>query len=111
MTLLEVQILCPDDAVADAIAARLLEVRLAACCNRGASVHSAYRWRGALESATEVPLVVKTRTALFDALCRVVKDLHPYEVPAITATLFGAVDDEYAAWVLAETADSADPRE
>lgn len=111
MTLLEVQILCPDDAVADAVAARLLEARLAACCNRGVTVHSTYRWRGALESATEVPLVVKTRAAHFDALCRAIKDLHPYEVPAITATPFSAVDEDYAAWVLAETANGANSLE
>ena len=55
---------CPDDAVADRIARTLVESGLAACVNRLAPVASVYRWRGAVERATETPLLIKTRVLI-----------------------------------------------
>ena len=51
---------CPDEATADRIARTLVEQRLAACVNRLAAVHSIYRWHGAIEQASEVPIFIKT---------------------------------------------------
>jgi periplasmic divalent cation tolerance protein len=100
--LVAVEITCPDAAVAAAIAEALLARRLAACANIHGAIDSRYRWRGALERAQEVPLVVKTRAALLPALTAAVRALHPYDVPAILAQPLTANED-YRAWVLAET--------
>ena len=103
MQLVEISINCPDRTTAERIARRLLAARLAASVNIGSGIDSIYRWRGAVERAAEVPLVVKTRAAHFAAVAAEVAALHPYEVPAITATDITAAPS-YGDWMVAETA-------
>lgn len=103
MKLLDVWINCPSRDVADRIAEGLIGHRLAACANVFAEVESVYRWRGAIEREAEVPLLVKTRADLFDALVERTVTLHPYEVPGIIAVPLERVNADYAAWLIAET--------
>jgi uncharacterized protein involved in tolerance to divalent cations len=56
----------PDEAGARDLATMLVSRRLAACVNVLAPCHSVYRWQGAIESAQEVPLLIKTTES---ALC------------------------------------------
>lgn len=100
---LDVWVNCPDRATAEAIAADCIEKRLAACANIFAPIASLYHWKGKVESDEEVPLVLKTRGELFDAVCAAVKARHPFEVPSIVATELVAVDEAYADWLRAET--------
>lgn len=102
MRLVEIVINCPDRDTAHRIAARLVEARLAACANIGSGIDSIYRWQGAVERAAEVPLLVKTRAAHFEAVAAEAAALHPWEEPAITAVEFAATPS-YRDWVLAET--------
>jgi periplasmic divalent cation tolerance protein len=97
-----VEINCPDAATAAAIAERLVERRLAASANIHAPIDSIYRWKGGIERAREVPLVLKTRADLLPALVAAARALHPYQTPSILARPVTAADD-YRAWVLAET--------
>jgi periplasmic divalent cation tolerance protein len=97
-----VEINCPDAGTAARIAERLVERRLAACANVHAPVDSLYRWKGRIERAREVPLVLKTRAELWPALVEAARALHPYETPSILARTIEANDD-YRAWVVAET--------
>ncbi|NMG40949.1 divalent cation tolerance protein CutA [Chelativorans sp. ZYF759] len=101
---LDVWVNCPDRETAEAIAADCIERRLAACANIFAPIASLYHWKGKVESDQEVPLVLKTRAALFDDLCVVVKARHPFEVPSIVATELVAIEKAYAAWLEEETA-------
>lgn len=101
--LVTVEILCPDRSTAAAIAEALLSARLAACANLLAPCTSLYHWKGAIERAEEMPLVLKTRASLFPALVAAVRPLHPYETPAIMAQTLTATTDDYRAWILAET--------
>jgi periplasmic divalent cation tolerance protein len=103
MPLLAVWINCPDTATARTIAEALVAERLAACANIHAEIESVYRWKGAIERAREVPLLVKTRAEHFDRLAARVRALHPYETPAIVAQELDRVTDDYRAWLLAET--------
>jgi len=100
---LDVWVNCPDRETAEAIAADCIEKRLAACANIFAPIASLYHWKGKVESDAEVPLVLKTRGELFDAVCAAVKARHPFEVPSIIATELVAIDEAYAAWLEAET--------
>ncbi len=75
---------CPDAATARSIADFLLARRLIACAQLWGPVESRYRWQGALESAEEVLLVLKTRRAAFEEVAAAIRALHPYETPAIT---------------------------
>lgn len=100
---LDVWVNCPDRETAEAIAATCIEKRLAACANIFAPIASLYHWKGKVESDAEVPLLLKTKAALFDELCAAVKAKHPFEVPSIVATELVAIDPAYAAWLIEET--------
>ena len=101
--LVDVWVNCPDRVTAERIADACVTARLAACANIFAPIFSIYRWKGAIERAEEVPLVLKTRAELFEALSARVKALHPYEVPSIVATELPLVEKDYADWLAAET--------
>ena len=98
-----VEINCPDAGTARAIAEALIARRLAAAAIIHPAVESLYRWRGRLERASEVPLVLKTRAPLFPALATAARALHPYETPSILARPVAAATDDYRAWIVAET--------
>lgn len=99
MRFVDVLVTCPDRSVAESVARTCVGERLAACANIGSGVRSIYSWKGTVEQADEIPLLLKTRAALFHALSTRIKALHPYEVPCIIATEMSAVDDAYAAWM------------
>ena len=88
----------PDRASAEQIADRLLEERLAACVQISPCT-SRYHWQGAIEQAEEMVCTVKSRRDLFAEVCRVIRGLHPYEVPEILATPVLGGLPEYLAWV------------
>lgn len=63
------------------IAQALVERRLAACVNLIPNLTSVYRWRGAVETASEILLLIKTSTEQLPALEAALHELHTYEVP------------------------------
>jgi len=103
MTALLVFTNCPDHASAERIARSVLEERLAACVNILAGSHSLYRWQGAIESASEVPVLLKTTEARYPALAARIAELHPYSVPEIIALTVADGLPAYLEWITAET--------
>jgi periplasmic divalent cation tolerance protein len=101
--IISVEITCPDAASARAIAEAAVGERLAACAHLHLPIESVYHWKGRIERAQEVLLVLKTRAGLFPQLAARVRALHAYELPAILATPVPEVTDDYRAWLLAET--------
>jgi periplasmic divalent cation tolerance protein len=93
----------PDRDVALKIARVLIERRLAACVNILAECTSVYRWQGKLETATEVPLLIKTRAAIYDDVEAAIKSVHPYELPEIVAVPIEVGLPGYLEWINAET--------
>ncbi len=93
----------PDEASAQALAATLVTERLAACVNVLAPCSSVYRWQNEIESATEVPLLIKTTTARYAELEAAIRARHPYELPEIIAVPIAHGLPEYLAWLVAET--------
>jgi periplasmic divalent cation tolerance protein len=77
--------------------------RLAACVNILPGMVSHYWWKGAIERADEVVMMVKTRAALVDEASAAVKELHSYETPAIMVVPVESVDPAYHAWIVDET--------
>ena len=75
----------PDHASAAALAAALVEARLVACVNVLAACTSVYRWQGAVETASEVPVLMKTTRARYPELEAAIRARHPYELPEIVA--------------------------
>lgn len=96
----------PDAAVADELAALLVERRLAACVTILAPCRSVYRWQGRLERAEEIPLLIKTTTAAYPALEALLSEKHPYELPEIIACELGAGLPAYLKWVASATVSS-----
>ncbi len=94
---------CPDETVANAIALAIVEEILAACVNILPRVQSIYRWQGAVESASEIPLLIKTTAACYPALEKRIAELHPYDVPEIIALPIAQGLPAYLNWLAEET--------
>ena len=94
---------CPDEETANRIALAVVEAQLAACVNILPRVQSIYRWQGAVESAVEVPLLIKTTAAAYPALEAAIRESHPYDVPEIIALPITAGLPAYLNWLAAET--------
>ena len=96
------------DEQAELIATTLVEEGLAACVNLVPGVRSIYRWQGAIESAAEILLVVKTQRDCLAALRDVVLSTHPYEVPELVALPIVAGHDAYLDWLTDSTTTRTD---
>jgi periplasmic divalent cation tolerance protein len=93
----------PDHDVATRIARALIDRKLAACVNVLAACTSVYRWKSNIETATEVPMLIKTRAAIYEEVESAIKSLHPYELPEIVAVPVAAGLADYLDWVRSET--------
>jgi len=93
----------PDTASAAKLAHRIIESRCAACVNQLAPCTSTYRWHDKIETASEVPLLIKTTTAAYPRLEAVIRAAHPYELPEIIAVTVTAGLPAYLDWVSEET--------
>ena len=93
----------PDAATAERLATALVERRLAACVNQMAPCRSHYRWQGAVQHDSEVPLLIKTSAGRYAALEAAIRELHPYELPEIIAVDIVRGLPAYLDWVTAET--------
>jgi len=83
---------------AEGLAQVAVERRLAACVQVEA-IHSTYLWQGQIASEPEMRLMFKTTPALYPALEAALRELHPYEVPAIFALPVAQALPAYAAWL------------
>lgn len=93
----------PDRGAALKLAQALVDRRLAACVNVLAGCTSVYRWKGAIEQAAEVPVLIKTRAARYDEVEAAIREHHPYELPEILAVPVRGGLDDYLQWVAGET--------
>lgn len=93
----------PDAPAAERLARLLIESRAAACVNQLAPCTSTYRWQGKIESASEIPLLIKTTRSAYPLLEKLIRDVHPYELPEIIAVPVDAGLPAYLGWVRNET--------
>lgn len=98
----------PDADTAERAAQAAVEAGLAACANILGPVTSIYRWRGKVERAGEIVMILKTGTARAAALTESLARNHPYETPAIVAipVLAPASWAPFLHWIDEETAQS-----
>ena len=85
------------------IGAALVAEQLAACVNIVDHIESIYRWQGAIESAAESLLLIKTRANLIPAIELRLRELHSYDVPELVAIPIGRGAQPYLNWLLAST--------
>ena len=93
----------PDRESAQRVADALIESRAAACVNILAQCTSVYRWQGKVETAYEVPLLIKTTRIAYARVEAVICTHHPYELPEIIAVPVSAGLPDYLQWVSQET--------
>jgi periplasmic divalent cation tolerance protein len=93
----------PDVASAEKLAHALIESRAAACVNVLAACRSIYRWQGAVETADEIPLLIKTSAANYPRVEALVRAQHPYDVPELIATPITHGLPVYLDWLAKET--------
>jgi len=81
------------------LARHLIEHRLAACVNILTGARSFYRWKGEIEQASEVVLVIKSRRDIFEKLREAILHLHSYEIPEVIALPVIDGSDAYLSWI------------
>lgn len=101
-----VYITTDSEATADALAAALVQERLAACVNRIGPIRSTYVWQGELQQESEYLLMVKTQQQRLPALQQRVQELHSYEVPEIIAVPIAEGLPAYLHWIVSQTQES-----
>lgn len=89
----------PPEADADTLARTMVQAGLAACVTKMAAATSIYKWQGQIESATEVPLLIKTTADAYPALERWLQERHPYDLPEIIALPVSRGLPGYLEWV------------
>ena len=92
----------PDRDSARRMAHSLIENHAAACVNILAECSSVYRWQGKVESAGEVPLLIKTTRSAYPRIEELIRSQHPYELPEIIAVPVVAGYPAYLHWVTQE---------
>lgn len=99
MSLATLYVTTPDKATATAIARELLQRKIVACANIFDPVSSMYWWEGKIEEASETVMLCKTRMRDVPRAIKAVKELHPYDVPCVTATPILKANLDYIKWV------------
>ena len=89
-----------DEAVLRAIAARLVDEKLAACCQISGPVESIYRWENKVEQAQEFVCRIKTVASNFNAVVSVIESMHTYDVPQIVGEPISHCSAGYRKWLL-----------
>lgn len=94
-----IMVMCATRTEAGKIAGNVLKKRLAACANIISGVESRFWWKGQIDKASEVLLMMKTKRADFKMIEKEIKMLHSYEVPEIIALPILEGISEYLNWI------------
>jgi periplasmic divalent cation tolerance protein len=81
------------------ISRELVERGLAACVNRVPGVSSIYRWKGAIEEAAEVLMIIKTTEDRLPGLQGLLQELHSYEIPEFIVLTAASPLRKYLDWL------------
>ncbi len=93
----------PDQASAKRLADEVIGSRAAACVNILGGCTSLYRWQGKVETANEVPVLMKTTRTAYPRLEKILREHHPYDLPEIIAVPIAVGLPGYLQWVVQET--------
>jgi len=98
-----VLVTCGSIAEARRIGRNVVEKKLAACANIVPGVESIYKWKGKVERAREVLVVIKTNANRLPELEREVTRTHSYDVPEFIVLPIVAGSRNYLAWLQEST--------
>ncbi len=81
------------------IAEVLLKEKLIACVNIFHNVTSLYLWQGEVCNQNEVVMVLKSLSTLVNDMIVKIKNIHPYDIPAIITIPIDKVNDDFYTWI------------
>ena len=90
----------PDLKTARALTRSALKARLIACANLVPKIESHYWWKGKIESAGEVLMIIKTTRASLPKLERLILAKHPYETPEFLVLTLDGGSKDYMDWLI-----------
>ncbi len=100
MTRIQITTTSDDRNELEEIAKRLIDERLAACCQILGPLTSIYRWRETIEESSEWMCLIKTDERLYAAVEILIRQIHHYDEPEIIATPITYGSAGYLDWVL-----------
>jgi periplasmic divalent cation tolerance protein len=83
---------------AQKLAGALVEHKLAACAQIN-EIESVYTWDGAVQHDAEFRILFKVKASQYDAVEKMIVDMHSYELPAIYALEFARVYQPFGNWI------------
>lgn len=96
-------LVCPNEGEADKIAETLLEKKLIACAKK-MPVKSAFRWKGKLNQADEIVLLLETEDRFFDTIENEVRKLHSHKVFILASIPVRKTSEGVSGWLKEELA-------
>jgi periplasmic divalent cation tolerance protein len=93
----------PSRAEAERIGGQLVEDRVAACVNILPGMIAIYIWEGERHQDEECAMIIKSRASLAERIIATVRNLHPYENPALVVLNVAGGAMPFLEWILAET--------
>jgi periplasmic divalent cation tolerance protein len=81
----------------------VVEKKLAACANIVPGIESIYKWKGKVERAREILMVIKTSATRLAELEKEVKRAHSYDVPEFIVLSIVAGSKQYLQWIRENT--------
>ncbi|XP_006917141.1 protein CutA homolog isoform X2 [Pteropus alecto] len=77
----------------------ILDKKLAASVNILPKASSLYFWNGEIEEATEILLLIKTKTSKVHVLSSYIRLVHPFEIPEVFSVPMDQGDVHYLKWL------------
>ncbi|XP_042335153.1 protein CutA homolog [Sceloporus undulatus] len=90
---------CPNEQIARDIARAIMEKHLAASVDILPRTSTMYFWKGEIEEATEILLLLKTRTSKIKELSDYIRSAHPFEIPELISLLIDQGNPAYLKWI------------
>ena len=89
----------PDRALANTLASKLVEERLAACVQILPQMTSVYYWDGEVQRDEGHLLLIKTQEDKYTEIEDFIKQNHTYDAPEIVSLRTVRVSDDYRTWL------------
>ncbi|XP_043913777.1 protein CutA homolog isoform X2 [Protopterus annectens] len=90
---------CPNEPTAKDIARAILEKRLAASVIALPKAFSLYFWKGDIEEADAIMLMISTRTSRIPELAEFVRTIHPFDIPELVSLPLDQGNPVYFKWL------------
>ncbi len=97
-----VYVICKNKKEAEKIGRHLLKKRLVACAKVAGKVESQFWWKGKIDKANEILLILASKEGKFSAIEKEILKLHSYEVPEIFSIKVDKVHRPYLGWLMGE---------